>query len=167
MSKLKNDKKECGVLVLGGIHGSGKSTFATMLQQDYPELKVLKASEILNHDANHKKGDSIENNKILLAKYISEQKKNHKWLLIDGHYSLIDKDGIPKFVGNDVFAKISPDLLILMDTDANFIQRNRLERDNEKITIEEIKKHSDFERQIALELAIKFDIDLISIETVL
>lgn len=164
LSRLIEGKSDGGVIVLGGIHGSGKSTLANLLERNLPQLNVVKASEILNHTSIDKRVDSIEGNQKILANYILSQNTEKRWLLIDGHFSIINKDGHPTFVGYEIFDKISPSLLILMDSDAEWILKNRRDRDKEHITMSEIKRHSDFERQMALDVAKKFKIDLISLD---
>lgn len=167
LSKSRAANQDKGLLIiLGGIHGSGKTTLSSMLQRDLDGLKVAQASELLNHTSLNKDVKSIESNQDILAERILEIKKQSQFLLVAGHFTLIDDEGNPKYVGDKIFEKISPDMLILMMPDPGIVRDRRIERDGMQLPLSEITYHNELERETALRVAEKLNIDILILNEV-
>lgn len=105
------------MLFLGGIHGVGKTTFCAKAFSP-AGYKCITASSLISADRNRtetdKRVDDVSDNQVALLRQLSVEKTRNSRLLLDGHFTLLNKVGEVEPIKIDVFRSINPDLLILI-----------------------------------------------------
>jgi predicted transcriptional regulator/adenylate kinase len=105
------------MVFVGGIHGVGKSTITKNLC-DLIGYKCVTASSLITEygrkiDNNKRVGHIVENQAVLLQA-LDKAKLKHNSLLLDGHFTLINRRGKIVPIDIKVFRAMKPDHLILI-----------------------------------------------------
>ena len=121
------------IVFVGGIHGVGKSTLCKQLCLDF-NFKYLSASELIkwteiNEDAKNKKVKDIASTQNRLLNGLLENVENDKRYILDGHFCLLNAEGITSRVPLSLFENINPMLFCLVTGDICQIQKTLEERD--------------------------------------
>lgn len=121
------------LIFIAGVHGVGKGYLcekyvesnqaihksASQLIREYGKIE-LPTSKIT---------EDIDKNQIILLAAIDSLTKNGCMLLLDGHFALVSKDGIITAIETDVFERLNPDGVILLQNEINVIKKRISERD--------------------------------------
>lgn len=154
------------IIFIGGIHGVGKGTLCKQLCQQY-NLKHLSASKVLKwgeiSDKKNKKVKNLKSTQERLLEGLSRIVKPNKKYLLDGHFCLLNSNGIPEKVPEITFFKINPFAIIIITLDIETILKRLENRDNEKYNLETLKKMQILEVQLAKETAYKLKIPFFNI----
>ena len=144
--------RDNNILFFAGIHGVGKSTIGSKLKKDIG-IKMFSASQLIKDGkgkiSTDKKVKKIGENQEILLNQLKE-KSNLGLFILDGHFSLIDKDGNIKNIPLDVFKQINPREIILLEEDAELICNRLYARDNVKHDLNLIQDMLDKERRHSL-----------------
>lgn len=140
------------MVFVGGIHGVGKSTickktFGSLGYQCETASSLLAAHG--RRTGKDKRVSNISDNQSLLIEQLILAKKQHCRLLLDGHFTLINKQGKIESISVDVFCEINPSRLILIKGVAVEICRRLSERDGTKWDVSFIELFQNIEEEHA------------------
>lgn len=132
----KNLKKTPSVpsslLFVGGIHGVGKSTICQRalapLGYQCETASSLIAAHGLRIDSDKRVGN-IADNQTALLEQLQSTRKQYSRLVLDGHFTLISKQGNIEPIEPNVFKAMNPSRLILVKGDILEISRRLALRD--------------------------------------
>ena len=163
ISGLKTNYQESGLnqlVLIGGVHGSGKSFICEKLAFDLPFLTCISASRIVEHVGSAKSVNNVLDNQKLLTERIRKIKDNHEMTIVDGHFCVMDKGRDIQYVGEDIFKCLSPSVLVLVKTCPETIRHRILIRDNIEYSLSFIEKLSQEESYWAAYTSEVLDIPL-------
>lgn len=154
------------IIFIGGIHGVGKGTLCKKISKKF-SLEHLSASEVLKwNELSAKSNKNVENFKSTQSRLISGLKriiKNNNTYLLDGHFCLLNKKGVPEKVTEDTFLKIRPKAIIVMTEDINIILDRLKCRDNSNYNYKTLSKMQDLELNYSKEISIKLKVPHINV----
>jgi adenylate kinase len=118
---------------LGGAHGAGKSVLAAEVAAEIG-ARVLSASELIREEGaepstHDKRVTDIDSNQERLLRALERQRAIEARILLDGHYCLRSQSGAAVAIAFDIFARIAPNALLLLDADPSQIVERLRERD--------------------------------------
>lgn len=153
------------MIFISGVHGVGKSYFCDLVKKKLG-IDTFTASQLIEKKKNkvfdsNKRIKDIDDNQRLLVESLKELKKNGSSFILDGHFCLLDVDGIIKRIPRETFEEIKPDFIVLLTEKPEVISMRREKRDGIKIDVSEIKKFQDAEIDYAKEIANHLDVELI------
>ena len=153
------------MIFISGVHGVGKSYFCDLVKKKLG-IDTFTASQLIEKKKNkvfdsNKRIKDIDDNQRLLVESLKELKKNGSSFILDGHFCLLDVDGIIRRIPKETFEKIKPDFIVLLTEKPEVISMRREKRDGIKIDVSEIKKFQDAEIDYAKEIANHLDVELI------
>ncbi len=145
------------IFFIGGIHGAGKGTICRKLSEDL-DIRHFTASQILkwyevSPDTKNKNVEDILFTQDRLIKALHQVKEENRHFILDGHFCLFNKDGIPKRVPQNTFEKISPDIITVISDNIHIIKKRLENRDQKKYLVEVLSKMQDLEVSYAEEIA--------------
>lgn len=144
-------------IFVGGIHGTGKSFFAARRAIDLGIDHVSASDIIYNQRVISKRVEDINRNQNALVEGFYTLPKG-KYIL-DGHYTLLDRNSDIKRVPINVFSMLRPKKMILLVSDIEKIYRRLIDRDGIEYSLDILKKMNDEEKCYYLELCEYFNID--------
>lgn len=144
------------IIYIGGIHGSGKGTICKSIigKTEYIHLtasEVLKWEE-LNCQEEKKVANINQTQNRLIYNLNKIVKDNNKYLL-DGHYSLLNNDGVPEKIPLQTFKDIDPIKLILVTAEPKVIKERLESRDSKYYDIKLIEDFQNLEINYANQLS--------------
>jgi len=145
------------IAFIGGIHGVGKSTVCDTICNK-TGLKYLSASEVLkwkelNDDVTNKKVTDISHNQDRLIIGLRALVDEHSKYLLDGHYCLLNKQGVIEKIPIETFMQINPYSLNLIIDDVLAIKGRLEKRDNKPYDINLLNNMQEAEIFYANEVA--------------
>ncbi|GED17196.1 ATP-binding protein [Aneurinibacillus migulanus] len=150
------------IIFVGGIHGVGKTSFCNELSSSHNLLHYsaskLIAQEKKEQFSKNKYIDNIDKNQDLLIEAINNYTPDNKWFLLDGHFCLLNKEGIITKVPEETFHIMRPQgIIVLKDCIENIVLKLR-KRDGTDYDINLLqsfqKAELDYSRLISHELNI-------------
>lgn len=158
---INHDKNAKNVVLVGGIHGVGKSVFCDKIHQKFPSIEVLSASEVLKWgDSTKKQVENVDENQDVLIENLQKIISFDKKYVLDGHFCLIEND-IVKPIPLDIFEKINPPFMVLIEEDINVIAERLKYRDGHSIDIKTLEEMKEMELRQAINVADSLQIPLI------
>jgi len=156
------------IIFIGGIHGSGKGEVCKQIIEQSNLIHLI-ASEVLRwHELSPKK-EKIVQNIIETQKRLTTNLESiiipENQYLLDGHYCLLNQNGIPEKVPFSLFEHISPSKLILVIADSEVVKERLKKRDSKEYAKELITKFQELETAYSKELAIQLNIPLLIINS--
>jgi adenylate kinase len=155
------------IIFLGGIHGVGKGALSKKLISEL-NLGYLSASNLLKwkniSKGNNKKVANIPNTQEKLLDALSNKCKNNEQYILDGHFCLLNKNGMVEKVSLDIFVKINPILVVVATTDEKLIQQRLEERDKRYYNLDILKNMQKIEKEYAHEIALRLDIPFLEVK---
>lgn len=153
---------------IGGIHGVGKSTVCADICAQ-TKLEYLSASKLIkwkeiNTDAFNKKVVDIPSTQDRLINGLNQATQAGIHYLLDGHYCLLDRNGVITPVPVDTFIAMKPTSLHIIIGDVLEIKRRLQERDAKMYDKDLLHKMQEKEMQHANEVASLLGVTL-SIDT--
>lgn len=166
-SLLKKSDKiivENSFIFIGGIHGVGKSTFCQNIIAPFGYSSISASSLIkmgngIVQNSKTINENSIASNQNILCIGAEEFLKNNYKTAIDGHFCLVKADGNFQKIEIEVFERMNPSFLILVETSEAQIRKNIESRSEMKLNY----SLSDFlkiENEYAHEISAKLGIPL-------
>ncbi len=120
------------IAFLGGIHGVGKTTVCKELCLKMG-FKYLSASEVIKwEDATQKHVKDIKDTQIRLTQNLSQVVDVKNNYFLDGHFCLINSDGVSEPIPLQTFKDINPFCLNVLIADAGEIQQRLEARDGRR-----------------------------------
>ncbi|MCU6339273.1 AAA family ATPase [Enterobacter quasiroggenkampii] len=149
------------LIFVAGVHGVGKGY---LCKKTLERLDILhkSASELIQENSTtlldkHKHTDNVDGNQTILINALAEYKKNNSNLLLDGHFSLLDKEGRIKDISLETFSGMSIDHVILISESEETIRERIKSRDGIEINYN-LKKLIEHETQNAIYITSKLNI---------
>lgn len=140
------------MLFVGGIHGVGKTTICKKSFSP-TGYQCVTASSLIAADRRRaitdKRVDDVSNNQAALLRQLTAERTKYCRLLLDGHFTLINKLGEIEPIDVDVFQAINPDLLVLIKGSPAEIAKRLKQRDGKAWKLPLIKKFQTSEEEHA------------------
>lgn len=138
---------------LGGVHGAGKSSVASALATRLP-ARALSASALIRQEGvepstSDKRVNDIAGNQERLLRALSRYREPGTAIILDGHYCLRAESGEPVALTVDVFRRLCPDALLLLEDDPDAIAERLGERDRQHHEASNIAALTLCERAVA------------------
>jgi adenylate kinase len=136
---------------IGGTFGAGKSTLCKTLGQLLPG-EHLKASELINFipnpdDTTGKSTDQVISNQERLIEALAIRRASDGTVLLDGHFCLIDDTYTIVRLPIDVFQRLNPSALVLVESNPDEIVNRIKLRDGRDINPDIINQLVQAERE--------------------
>ena len=158
---------ESKIVFVGGIHGVGKGTFCNDISKKF-NLEHLTASEGLKwneiSDLKNKKVKDISSTQERLINNLAIIVKPNQNYLLDGHFTLLNSNGIPQKIEDETFVGINPISIILLTCKARTILSRLTNRDDSKYDLRTIQKMKEMEVEHANHISKKLNIPLFEIK---
>lgn len=150
------------MILLIGIHGSGKTSFANNLKLKYG-IEYFTASSLINEKkvlmyAGNKRIKDIDNNQEILIESVDNKKRYYKNFILDGHCCLINEQGNIERIKEDYIKRLNPSRIIIIYDDIENIQNRLQKRDDVNENFDLLEILSAEERAYAAELGKKMKI---------
>lgn len=152
------------VIFVGGIHGSGKTTFCRELAKR-TGLSHRTVSEIIKEEISDlqlditKRTSNLARNQRALLAWL-DRNKNPTNLLLDGHFALLDDSKAIFYVDVEIFRVISPVGLIYLTAPVEVALQRLESRDGEIWSADILKQLADAEEYWAKNVAQKLNIPI-------
>ena len=163
-----DNNSQIATIFISGVHGVGKSKFCQTLDSII-NADSVSASDIIkesNQLRKNKTVDDIDNNQDLLVEGLTRLETNKCYLLLDGHFCLLQEDYRIENVPISTFQDIRLIGIILLKCDPGIICKRIIQRDNqESWNAEFIRKFQDQETARAFEVAKKLKIPIVQYNT--
>jgi len=154
------------IIFIGGIHGVGKGTICKEIASK-TDLIHITASEILKWNeissSDNKLVNNISSTQERLINGLKNLIKNDKKYLLDGHFCLLNSNGIPCKIDEDTFDSINPKIISIVIDDIGKIVDRLEKRDNKKYDIKILDELQKMEIEYAKYLSKKYSIAYIEI----
>lgn len=155
---------EMGVIFVGGVHGVGKTTACGWVAE---ELGVphRSAGQIIRECAAEemsvdKRVADVDRNQVLLIEGVTTLVSKFGLLLLDGHFSLFNADGMLQLLPVTVFQDLRIMRIICLTDRPEVIFQRTTARDGASLSVSEITEHQKEElrhaRYVAESLQIPF-----------
>lgn len=150
------------MIILGGVHGVGKSYFCKMLEQQI-RITTYSASTLIADQKNseltkNKFTKNISENQQHLITAIEAIKQRNTRFLLDAHFCLLDNNGAIVKIPQDVFRQLKPQAILVLTEDPQIIAERRKARDDILLEAREIETHQKEECAHSLTVANALDI---------
>lgn len=154
------------IIFIGGIHGSGKGTICEALKKQIDIIhltasEVLKWNELSTQQEKFVKNISATQNRLIIN--LNKIVQNNKTYLLDGHYCLLNKDGVPEKISIHTFEDIKPTKLILVTAKPQIIKERLKNRDAKTYSIKLINEFQNLEINYAKEISKNLEIPILVI----
>ena len=154
------------IIFIGGIHGVGKGTICKEIASK-TDLVHITASQILKWDeissSDNKLVNNISSTQERLINGLKNLINNDKQYLLDGHFCLLNANGIPCKIDEDTFDSINPKIISIVIDDIEKIVDRLEKRDNKKYDIKILDELQQMEIEYAKYLSKKYSIPYIEI----
>ena len=145
------------MIFISGVHGVGKTYFCNILKSRLG-INCYSASSLISERkkigfSSDKLVTDIDDNQLYLLDAVKDLKSSDREFLLDGHFCLLDKDGVITRIPQDTFTTLLPDAIVLLTEDPQVIAKRRQERDGVEHSATEIKAFQDEEIKYASEIA--------------
>lgn len=156
------------LIFVGGIHGVGKSTFCIKLSNDHG-IKAHSASKLIALKKNetfkkNKRIQDINSNQMYLLEALDEVESN-KVCLLDGHFCLLDINGLITRIPKQTFIDISPRVIVILIDSVNEIISRLQARDSHVHNYSVIKDFQDEEISYAKIISEELNVPLFIIDS--
>lgn len=134
------------IIFIGGIHGVGKGKICKELCSQ-TDFKHLVASDLIKiGNASDKRVSHLDENQDKLILGLKGAVKNNNNYLLDGHFSLMTKNGTIENIPIEVFSAIDNlHGIVVIANNPEIIQKGLKERDNKEYDIEFLSDFQDRE----------------------
>lgn len=152
------------MILVGGIHGVGKSFFCRQVHSKlginfYSASSLISASRKAVFTKDKLVADAERNQPHLIAAK-KQLDKREKIYLLDGHFCLLGASGKISRIGLEVFHELSPRAIVLLTEIPSVIAARRRQRDGIDPLESDIKLFQNEEKAYATEVAALLSIPL-------
>jgi len=152
------------MIFISGVHGSGKSYFCEKVKDScgYPSYSAstLIAERKEAGFSSDKLIPDIDDNQQYLLTAIRVLNDNNVSFLLDGHFCLLDANGVVTRIARSTFEILKPEALVLVTENPDIIASRRYERDGIRHDVEDIRHFQNEETLYAEELSAHLGIPL-------
>ena len=154
------------IIFVGGIHGVGKGTICNEIALKTGLIHIT-ASQILKweeiSDSDNKLVKNIASTQSRLIKGLKNLIKNDQKYLLDGHFCLLNSDGIPSRIDENTFDQINPKAIAIVIDDVKNIVKRLEARDGKRYDVEILNELQQMEIEYAKYLSNKISIPYVEI----
>jgi adenylate kinase len=160
---------ECNknIIFMGGIHGVGKGTICKEISLN-TGLIHLTASQILKWEEISEEGnklvEDITSTQDRLIKGLKNLIKNNEKYILDGHFCLLNSDGIPSRIDEGTFDQINVKIIAIVIDDVVKIAKRLEARDGKIYDIKVVNELQQMEIEYAKYLSNKYSVPYIEIK---
>lgn len=145
------------MIFISGVHGVGKSYFCDKVKADLG-IETHSASKLIaerkNDDfSNDKLIPDIDDNQPYLLAAVQELNVSGTQYLLDGHFCLLNADGIVTRIPPETFEALQPEAIVLLTERPEIIAERRKQRDGIIHDVGAIRHFQDEESLYAKEIA--------------
>lgn len=152
------------MIFVSGIHGAGKTYFCNIIKEKLG-IKNYSASQLI---AERRKKDfsadkhvsDINDNQILLLDAINELRMAGEEFILDGHFCLLNEEGVITRIPMETYSLLKPDTMILLLEEPKIIVERRFQRDGIQQDECAIIDFQEAEKVYAAEIAERLNIPL-------
>ena len=131
------------MIFISGVHGVGKSFFCSLAKKAtdiecYSASTLIKERKKQGFPADKRVADIDENQLYLLAA-VDDLRASLGEFLLDGHFCLLNTEGVIIRISLDTFTTLKPEAIILLTEDPEVIAKRRQERDGVEHKVSDIK----------------------------
>ena len=151
------------MIFVSGVHGVGKTFFCNRVKEQrgintYSASKLIAEKRNIGFSADKIVSD-IDENQSLLLEAIDELRETGNEFILDGHFCLLESDGLISRIPMDTYTSLRPDKIILLTEQPSVIVARRFQRDG--IVVEEADSFQREEMAYAEEVARNLGVQLI------
>lgn len=154
-------------MFIGGVHGVGKTTICKA-SLDPLGFDCISASELIRrHVTMHKTDKRVRNvgkNQDVLVAESNKEKLKSLLYGLDGHYCLLNKDGVIERLSIEVFRSLGFDLLALVDSTVDEVVKHLQARDGTKWSKKTVAALMSAERTHARRVAKALNMPLVVLD---
>lgn len=154
-------------MFIGGVHGVGKTTICKA-SLDPLGFDCISASELIRrHVTMHKTDKRVRNvgkNQDVLVAESNKEKSKSLLYGLDGHYCLLNKDGVIERLSIEVFRSLGFDLLALVDSTVDEVVKRLQARDGTKWSKKTVAALMSAERTHARRVAKALNMPLVVLD---
>lgn len=145
------------MIFISGVHGVGKSYFCNLVRKSIG-IECYSASSLIEERKKQgfppdKRVSDIDENQQYLLDAVDDLRTGVGEFLLDGHFCLLNTEGVITRISIDSFTTLKPEAIILLTEDPDIIAKRRQKRDNIEHKASEIKAFQDEEIKYAREVA--------------
>lgn len=152
------------IIFVSGIHGVGKTYFCNMIKEELG-IKNYSASQLI---ARRREEDfpadkfvsDITDNQMLLLDAINELRQAGEEFILDGHFCLLNEEGIITRISMETYTLLKPDMMILLMESPKIIAARRFQRDGIRQDECTVNDFQEAEKAYATEIARQLNIPL-------
>lgn len=146
-----SDDSGMRIIFVGGIHGSGKTTLCQRLASSlgaphYSAGDLIRLGGVQQDERKKAVEDVPLNQRLLLEAVDRIRGSGTGTMLLDGHYTVVEKEDRVCAVAVEIFRALSPAVLLLVEAEPNVVARRLRERDHRTYELALIEKHGRAER---------------------
>ena len=153
-------------LVVGGIHCVGKSTLcdSTFAPAGYHCVTASSLIRLAKTHSDHGKlVDDISDNQAALLKQLEIEKETRSHLLLDGHFCLLNGQGVVEPIEIDVFKAMAPSALLLVKCEPEVIAARLNNRDGKNWSPEMLRDFQAAEENHAVQISKALQVGLTTV----
>lgn len=154
------------IYFIGGIHGVGKGTICKEILSK-TKLIHITASEVLKWNeisfSKNKLVNNISSTQERLIFGLENLIEEGKEYLLDGHFCLLNSNGVPSRIDEDTFDQINPKAIAIVIDDAETIAKRLELRDDKIYNIQILDDLQKMEIEYAKYLSSKYSIPYVEI----
>lgn len=145
------------MIFISGVHGVGKSYFCDKVRADFG-IETYSASKLIAVRknagfSNDKRIRDIDENQTYLLAAVQELNATGTQYLLDGHFCLLNADGIVTRIPPETFKVLQPEAIVLLTERPEIIAERRKQRDGIVHDVRAIRHFQDEESSYAKEMA--------------
>ena len=145
------------MIFISGVHGVGKSYFCNLVKES-TGIDCFSASTLIRERKKQgfpadKRVADIDENQLYLLAAVDDLRSNLGEFLLDGHFCLLNTEGVITRISLDTFTTLKPEAIILLTEDPEIIAQRRQTRDGVEHKSSDIKAFQDEEAKYAKEVA--------------
>ncbi|MBW7989516.1 MAG: AAA family ATPase [Planctomycetes bacterium] len=152
------------IIFIGGVHGVGKTPLCKSVCTKFNVIHHSASKLITKYShikfPSNKRVENIQRNQDALICAINKYLDTNKNYLLDGHFCLLDQDGVVTKIPLSTFTVISPMFIILLHEDPSNIYFRLQDRDRERYDMDFLssfqKQELHYSRLVATKLNIPY-----------
>ncbi|HUU18176.1 MAG TPA: ATP-binding protein [Sedimentisphaerales bacterium] len=150
------------IIFIGGVHGIGKTTLCKSVCTKFNVIHHSASKLITKYShiklPSNMRVENINRNQDALIQAINKYLDTNKNYLLDGHFCLLDQDGVITKIPLSTFTAISPMAIILLHDDPSNIYSRLQDRDREILDIDLLSSFQEQELHYSRSVATKLNI---------
>jgi len=153
-----------GTIFIAGAYGTGKSTLAEKISEAM-YTPFYSAGDLISEVNGEMYGankvvSNKDANQIILSQRVSELSKEHRSIILVGHFCIFGAASNVEVLPDSVFAKLNLSQIILIEADVSLIIKHLTLRDGAEYELAAIEKLVECERQQASKISNEIDCPL-------